>query len=161
MIQGLEIDLVIVVLIVEVVVLEARIVLEAAIDLELAQAAQHVGALAVLPADEGGGGVDLEAVDAGDVALGGLGRHQRRVHLEHDVVERGPEVGAVDGRVPRRLRVVHVLAPRAVQLHGLLVRRVRRAHREERVRAAEHPRALAEVGFLVLVELWKERKGQF
>lgn len=87
MIQGLEIDLVIVVLVVEVVVLEARIVLEAAIDLELAQAAQHVGALAVLPADEGGGGVDLEAVDAGDVALGGLGRHQRRVHLEHDVVE--------------------------------------------------------------------------
>lgn len=151
--------LVVVVLLVQVVEVFAVLALEAALDLHLAQAAQHVGAALVLPADQGGWGVDAEPVDARDVAFGALGRHQGRVHLEHDVVERGAKVGPVNSGVPRRLWVVNVLAPRAVQLDRLLVGHVRLAHGEQRVRVTKDARAFAKIGFLILVELFT-RKGK-
>ncbi len=99
--------------------------------------------------------MDLEAEHAGAVALLALVGHQGRVDLEEDVGEGGAEVGAVDVGVPRRLRVVEVLAFGAVELDGLDVRVVGHAGREERGGAAEDPRAFAEVGFFVFFQLWR------
>lgn len=141
------------ILLVQVVQVLAVFSLEAAFHLHLAKTAQHVGAPGVLPPDQGGGSVDSEAVDPGNVALCALGRHQGRVHLEHDVVERGTKVGTVDGCVPRRLGVVDILASGAVQLDRLLVGHVGLAHRKQRVRVTEDARALSEIGLLVLVKL--------
>lgn len=95
----------------------------------------------------------LEAKHPGAIALLALVGHQGRVDLEEDVGEGGAEVGAVDVGVPRRFRVVEVLAFGAVELDGLDVRVVRHAGREERRGAAEDPRAFAEVGFLVFFQL--------
>lgn len=95
----------------------------------------------------------LEAKHPGAVALLAFVGHQGRVDLEEDVGEGGAEVGAVDVGVPRRFRVVEVLAFGAVELDGLDVRVVRHAGREERRGAAEDPRAFAEVGFLVFFQL--------
>lgn len=77
--------------------------------------------------------MDPESVDAGDVPFGTLRGNQGWIDLEHDVVERGPKVRAVDGGMPRRFGVVHVLAARAVQLHRLLIRYIGLAHGEQRV----------------------------
>lgn len=98
--------------------------------------------------------MDAEAINTWDVSFCVLGGDKCRVDLEHYIVERGAKVRAVDGSVPRRLWVVDILAARAVQLHGLLVRYIGLAHREERVRVAEDAGAFPEVCFLVLVELW-------
>lgn len=77
--------------------------------------------------------MDSEAVYARNVPLHALGGDQRRVYLEHDVVERGAKVGAVNGGVARRLGVVNILAACAVELDGLLVGNVREAHGQEGV----------------------------
>ena len=97
--------------------------------------------------------MDLEAVDAGDVALNRLEGHEGRVDLEEDVVEGGAKVGAVDGGVSGRLWVVRVLAARAVELDGFEVRDVGEAHREEGVGLAHDAGAFAKVALLVLFEL--------
>lgn len=73
--------------------------------------------------------MDSEAINPGLVAPLGLGGHDAGVDLEEDVVERGPEVRAVDGVVPAGFRVVDVFAPGAVQLHVALPGAVVLAHR--------------------------------
>lgn len=85
------------------------------------------------------------------VSVLSLPRDHLRVDLEQDVVERRAKVCAVDAGVPRRFRVVDVLAPRAVQLDRREVRYVVLAHGEERVLIAHDARALAKVRFLILV----------
>lgn len=132
---------------------------EAGLDLELAQPPPHVVPLKILPPDERGGGVHLEAVDARDVALDALGGDEGRVDLEDDVVERGAKVGAVDGGVARGFRVVEVLAAGAVELDGLEVGDVGEAHGEEGVGVAVDARAFAEFGLFVLVELFCCKKN--
>ena len=119
----LELDLLIVVVVflLLVIVIDVAVVLEAGLDLLALEAAAHRVALLVLPAFEGGGGVDLEAVAPGRMALGGLGGRQGGVDLEEDLGEGGAEVGAVDGGVAARLWVVEVLAAGAPELDGLLV----------------------------------------
>lgn len=150
----LELDLLVLVLVVVVViVIDVSVVLEAGLDLLALEAAAHGVALLVLPALEGGGGVDLEAVAPGRVALGGLGGRQGGVDLEEDLGERGAEVGAVDGGVAARLGVVEVLAAGAPELDGLLVGDVGQADGQEGVRVAVDAGAFAEVGLLVLLEL--------
>ncbi len=94
----------------------------------LSQPALLLQAGPVLPARQGGRDVDLEAKDARHVAGSALLRDQGRVDLEEDVVEGGAEVGAVDGGVARRFRVVDVLALGAVHLHRPLVWDVGLAH---------------------------------
>jgi len=149
----LELDLLVVVLFLLVVVIGVAVVLEAGLDLLALEAAAHRVALLVLPALEGGGGVDLEAVAPGRVALDGLGGRQGGVDLEEDLGEGGAEVGAVDGGVAARLWVVEVLAPGAPELDGLLVRDVSQADGQEGVRVAVDAGAFAEVGLLVLLQL--------
>lgn len=85
-----------------------------------------------------------EAVDARLVAALRLDGRERGVHLKEDVVEGGAEVGAVDGVVPRGLRVVDVLAARAVELDVGDVGDVVLAHGEQVLRLADHARAFAE-----------------
>lgn len=150
----LELDLLVLVLVLLiVVVVDVAVVLEAWLDLLALEAAAHGVALLVLPALEGGGGVDLEAVAPGRVALGGLGGRQGGVDLEEDLGEGGAEVGAVDGGVAARLWVVEVLAPGAPQLDGLLVGYVGQADGQEGVRVAVDAGAFAKVCLLVLLEL--------
>lgn len=60
----------------------------------------HAPPLFVLPPRQRGGSVHAESKDLGLVPPTRLGRHQGRVDLEEDVVEAGPEIRAVDGRVP-------------------------------------------------------------
>lgn len=98
--------------------------------------------------------MDFEAVHARDVALRALRGDQGWVHLEDDVVERGAEVGAVDGGVPRGLWVVRIFAAGAVELDGFEVGDVREAHGQERVGVAHDARTFPELGLLILVELW-------
>lgn len=150
----LELDLLVLVLILfVVVVIDVAVVLEARLDLLTLEAAAHRVALLVLPALEGGRGVDLEAVAPGRVALGGLGGRQGGVDLEENLGEGRAEVGAVDGGVAARLWVVEVLAPGAPELNGLLVGDVGEADGEEGVRVAVNAGAFAEVCLLVLLEL--------
>ena len=68
-------------------------------------------------------------------------------------MEGGTEVCTVDGSVTGGFGVVEVFAFWAVEFDGLLARVVGLAHWQERLGVAEHTRAFAEVGFLVLVEL--------
>ena len=97
--------------------------------------------------------MDLEAKNPGHVPCPALLRNQGWVDLEEDIVERGAEVGAIDGGVSGRLRVVDVLTLGAVHLDRLLVREIGLAHREQGVGVADDAGAFAEVGFLVFVEL--------
>lgn len=131
----------------------AVLVAEAGVDIHLAEAAAKVVAAARLPADQGRGGVDLEAVDAGHVPLDGLQGDKGGVDLEEDVVEGGAEVGAVDSGVAGRLWIIDVLAASAVQLDGLEVGHVGEAHGQQRVGLAHDAGALSEVALLVLFQL--------
>lgn len=150
----LELDLLVLVLFVLVVIIiDVAVVLEAGLDLLALEAAAHGVALLVLPALEGGGSVDLEAVAPGRVALGGLGGRQGGVDLEEDLGEGGAEVGAVDGGVAARLWVVEVLAAGAPELDGLLVGDVGQADGQEGVRVAVDAGAFAEVSLFILLEL--------
>lgn len=150
----LELDLLVLVFVLFVVVIiDVAVVLEAGLDLLALEAAAHRVALLVLPALEGGRGVDLEAVAPGRVALGGLGGRQGGVDLEEDLGEGGAEVGAIDGGVAARLWVVEVLAAGAPELDGLLVGDVGQADGQEGVRVAVDAGAFAEVCLLVLLEL--------
>lgn len=150
----LELDLLVLVFVLFVVVIiDVAVVLEARLDLLALEAAAHRVALLVLPALEGGRGVDLEAVAPGRVALGGLGGRQGGVDLEEDLGEGGAEVGAIDGGVAARLWVVEVLAAGAPELDGLLVGDVGQADGQEGVRVAVDAGAFAEVCLLVLLEL--------
>lgn len=118
----LELNLLVLILVLfVVVVIDIAVVLEAGLDLLALEAAAHGVALLVLPALEGGGGVDLEAVAPGRMALGGFGGRQGGVDLEENLGKGGAKVGAVDGGVAARLGVVEVLAAGAPQLDGLLV----------------------------------------
>lgn len=98
--------------------------------------------------------MDAEAKAARDVALGRLDGHQGRVDLEEDVVERRAKVGAVNAGVPRRLWVVYVLAPCAVELDRLRAGYVAHAHRQQRVRAAVDAGAFAKVALFVFFQLY-------
>ena len=69
------------------------------------------------------------------------------------------KVRAVDRAVSRRLGRVEVLAPRAVELDGFLVREVRQAEGDEGLAVAQDPRAASEVALLVLFNLDGERNG--
>lgn len=149
----LELDLLIVVLFLIIIVVDVAVVLEAGLDLLALEAAAHRVALLVLPALEGGRGVDLEAVAPGRVALDGLGGRQGGVDLEEDLGEGGAEIGAVDGGVAARLWVVEILAPGTPELDGLLVGDVGQADGQEGVRVAMDAGAFAEVGLLILLEL--------
>lgn len=95
----------------------------------------------------------FEAVDLGLVAAAGFFGDEGWVDLEEDVVERGAEVGAVDGGVARGLGVVEVFAFGAVELYAFLVRDVGEAHGEEGVVLAHYAGAFAEVAFFVFFEL--------
>ena len=68
-------------------------------------------------------------------------------------MERGAEVGAVDGGVAGGFGIVQVLAFAAVEFDGLDVREVGHAGREEGVVGAGDAGAFAEVGFFVFFEL--------
>lgn len=107
----------------------------------------------------------LEAEAAGHVSLNRLGGDERRVDLEHDVVEGGAKVGAVNAGVARRLGVVDVFAARAEELDGLGVGHVSEAHGQQRLRVAVDAGAFAKLALFVLVELQKdhvsEKKGFF
>lgn len=150
----LELNLLVLVLVLfVVVVIDVAVVLEARLDLLALEAAAHGVALLVLPALEGGRGVDLEAVAPGRVALGGLGGRQGGVDLEEDLGEGGAEVGAVNSGVAARLWVVEVLAPGAPELDGLLVGNVGQANGQEWVRVAMDAGAFAEICLLVLLKL--------
>lgn len=149
-----ELDLLILVLVLFVVIIvDVAVVLEAGLDLLTLEAAAHRVALLVLPALEGGRGVDLEAVAPGRVTLGGLGGRQGGVDLEEDLGEGSAEVGPVDGGVAARLWVIKVLAAGTPELDGLLVGDVGRADGQEGVRVAVDAGAFAEVCLLVLLEL--------
>lgn len=91
--------LLIVVLLVLVIILDLAVILEARLDLLALQPAAHLLALFNLPALQCSGCVDLEAIAAGDVALGGLCGRQRGIDLEQDLREGGAEVSTIDGGV--------------------------------------------------------------
>lgn len=99
----------------------------------------------------------LEAVHAGDVAFGALGRYEGWVDLKHDVVKGSAKVGPIDGGVTGRLGVVYILAADAVELDGFLVGGIGLPHGQQWMGVTEDPRALAKVCFLVFVEL--QRRG--
>lgn len=96
--------------------------------------------------------MDAETKDLGLVAAARLDRHQSRVDLEQDVVEAAAEVGAVDGRVPRRFGVVDVLALGAEELDRLEARVVGRTEGQQRVRVAHDAWTPAEVALLEFVD---------
>lgn len=89
-----------------------------------------------------------------------LARDHARVDHEEHVGERRPKVGAVDRAVAGRLWAVQVLAPRAVELDGLLVGEVRQAEREERLAVAQDARAPPKVALLVLLDLCESGEGE-
>lgn len=101
-----------------------------------------------------------------------LARDHARVDHEEHVGERRAKVGAVDRAVAGRLGRVQVLAPRAVELDGLLVGEVRQTEGEERLAVAQDARAAAKVALLVLLDLegrsksaaevwmWEQRGGR-
>ena len=97
--------------------------------------------------------MDLKPKDPGLIPLSTLDRDQSRVDLQKDVVERGAEVGAVDGGVARGLRVVHVFAFGAVEFYRFDVGVVGLPHGEEGVAVAGDAGTFAEVGFFVFLEL--------
>lgn len=68
-------------------------------------------------------------------------------------MEGGAEIGAVDGGVAGRFRVIKIFAFATVQLYGLNIRKVGEAGGEERVGEAGNARAFAEVRFFVFFEL--------
>jgi hypothetical protein len=65
------------------------------------------------------------------------------------------KVGSINASVSVALWRVNVLAPRAVELDGFLIRDVCETDREERLRVAVDARAAAKVGLLVLLHLCK------
>ena len=97
--------------------------------------------------------MDLEPENPRLVPPDRLLRDQSRVDLEQDVLERGPEIGAVDGGVARGFGVVEVFAFGAVEFYGLHVGEVGHAGGEEGVRFAVDAGASAKVVFLVFFEL--------
>ncbi|KAK5634738.1 hypothetical protein RRF57_010450 [Xylaria bambusicola] len=88
-------------------IVPTHVFLEATLNLQFAKPPEHIGALAVLPADKRGGGVHLESVDTGDVAFSALGWYKSRVDLEHDIMERGTKIGTVDGGVRETWDCIH------------------------------------------------------
>lgn len=154
--NGVDVDLLVFLLVLLEIVITG-VILESAVYLSLSQTSEHVGALGILPADQRGRGMYLEAIYTRDVSVGALGSHQRWIDLEHDVVEGCAEVGTVDGTVSRGLGVVDILAPSTIELDRLLVRDVGLAHWQEGMRMTEDAWALSEVGFLILVELRRIR----
>ena len=76
--------------------------------------------------------------------------------------ERGAEVRAIYGAMPRRLGAVYVLAATAEELYGLLVGGIGETDGKKWLTLAQDTRAAAEVGFLVLLKLqscdWHSRK---
>lgn len=71
-----------IVVVVLVIVLDIAIIPKAGLDLLALQTAAHLLALLNLPALQRGRCMDLEAVAAGEVALGGLGGRQGGIDLE-------------------------------------------------------------------------------
>ena len=104
--------------------------------------------------------VDLEAEDLRLIPTAGLGRHQSRIDLEENVVERRAKVRAVDAGVAAGFRVVDVLALGAVELDGLEAGIVARALGQQRVRFAHDAWAAAKVGFLELLDHLGEAAGR-
>lgn len=73
-------------------------------------------------------------------------------------MERGAEVGAVDGGVSGGFGVVCILAPRAVELDGLEVGDVGEPEGQQWVGVAHDAWAFPEVGLLVFLELWEGKR---
>lgn len=95
----------------------------------------------------------LEAKHPRLVAPQALGRHQARVHLEQDVLERRAEVGAIYAGVPCGLGVVQILAFGAVQFDRGVVRRVVLAGGQQGLRCAHYTRTFAEFALFVFLRL--------
>jgi hypothetical protein len=97
--------------------------------------------------------MDSKAIDARFVSPLRLAGEESRIHLEKNVVKACTEIGAIDRVMPRRFRVVNVLALGAVQLDVRMSGLVVLAHREEMLRFAYDPRTLAKYALLVLFHL--------
>mmetsp|Transcript_22055 Transcript_22055/g.56292 ORF Transcript_22055/g.56292 Transcript_22055/m.56292 type:complete len:220 (+) Transcript_22055:192-851(+) len=96
--------------------------------------------------------VDFESKDARHVARRGWRGHELPIALHEEMAKGGAKVGAVDIGLPRRARVVNVLAATAKDLGRVHARQVALADWQCRLALAVHTWAAPKVAVLIFLE---------